>query len=685
MSDDYSMLTNLRREVDGLDLKREKQVYWPIFEAVSNSLDAIDEAGLNDTQIQIKIVRDISQLKIDGNYKDCRVDGIEVSDNGCGFTTENLQSFREIKSEHKLKWNGKGTGRLFWLKAFDYVEITSVYEAPVKAGLKRYTRNFSFKLPSGIHNVQTKETADAAFETKIRLCGYKSKYEQPFRSKRFSSLKTSLLKHFMPNLILREKFTIKIVDQDDTDVISNSDIPTVTDDLITVKGKKFKIQHMRVRTIDPEGHYVYYCSGKRVVGDPERVTVGGIPAKVLKTESGEPYFYCGFVTSDFLDSHVNNDRTSFTFEDESAGDGLLDDTWISMKNIQDSVNQSIQNYLSKEIEHLQAKKQENIDQVFAVELAGFEYVREENPQLFERLPVDASPDQIKEKVAIAHFKKRADSRRDVEELISRISNGSEDAEHFERDCIETLPVMMDTYKADLAQYVLFRAEVLKLLNKILQRKESGEHFLEKALHSLIFPMNVDERKSPKKFSTHKHNLWLFDDRFAFFDYIASDLQLKSHKTLPESDDASRPDVCVYMFSEDINKSKFDSVVIVELKRPGRIDHEKDKDPVKQLYGYIAEINKRIEDYRGVEVGISKSVQFYCFAVCDVESDFVREQVIADHQMIPIHGDKGYFLYNSQRRAYIELLSPKALLEMAYERNKIFFRHLKLADDLLKLS
>jgi hypothetical protein len=687
----FNLVTNVAGRVDNMPLRKDKDVYWPIFEAISNSFDAIEENGGGPTRITIRIIRDESQVELVDTPKDKRVDSVLIEDNGCGFTENNFQSFRELDSVKKRSWGGKGVGRLYWLKTFDQVEIDSIFVDDMN---EKKRRMLLFKLPSGPQDVNVSSVLQTSeVGTKIKLCGYKKEYEEPFRKKRLATLKNDILKHFMANLILQNDFEIKLFDGDESEYITVNDIPAVGKTVFSIQNQDFAVHHMRVSSVEPEGHFIYYCAGKRAVGMPEKVDSRlGLPKKVqafgtklANLESPEKsFYYMGFVTSKFLDKNVNVERTRFAIEDSTPGDGMLDETVITFAHIKAEVNNAIKDFLSQELADLQAGKDARIDEVFSSELPGFEYLRHQSPQLFQNLSVDATPDDIKETVAKAHFKNRAQTQKNITDLIERVAEDQEDANDFERECLTNLPQLLEVHRADLAQHVQFRAYVLRLLNKILSKNSNDKHYKEKTLHSLIFPMRVDERKKNKDdFSVHKHQLWLFDERFSFYDYVASDKELKSHKGLENSENGDRPDVCTYLFSEDITHTPFNSVVIVELKRPGRDGHE--EDPVKQVFRYIDEINQKIKDYRGQEVHINKdSTQFYCYVVCDTQTKFIQEEVVVDHEMIPIRGGGGYFMYHSKRRAYIELLSPKAVLRSAYERNLSFFRHLGLQDSVLKL-
>src|SRR4051794_20502486 len=77
----------------------------PVFEAVSNALDAINDRKSPGT-IQVQVLRHPDQL--DGGRGDPF--GFIVRDNGIGFTKENIDSFDEIYSVKKLNRGGKGRG-----------------------------------------------------------------------------------------------------------------------------------------------------------------------------------------------------------------------------------------------------------------------------------------------------------------------------------------------------------------------------------------------------------------------------------------------------------------------------------------------------------------------------------------------------------------------------------------------
>jgi hypothetical protein len=85
-------------------------------------------------------------------------------------------------------------------------------------------------------------------------------------------------------------------------------------------------------------------------------------------------------------------------------------------------------------------------------------------------------------------------------------------------------VSMDQ-KGVLAEYVMRRKAVLDLFDNLraFEDQEAEVAHKEAALHSLICPMGSDSTKM----DFEDHNLWMVDDRLAFFAYFSSDRRAKS--------------------------------------------------------------------------------------------------------------------------------------------------------------
>lgn len=149
-----SVKTNLHGRLRNTSLPANKGL-MPLFEAVVNSIHSIEESGKNvrDGKIIIDILRD-SQTTI--NFEDetskrgptakNEIIGFKITDNGIGFNAINFQSFETLDSEHKLDKGCRGVGRLLWLKAFNRVDIISIF----KQDKDLVKREFSFDVQNGV-------------------------------------------------------------------------------------------------------------------------------------------------------------------------------------------------------------------------------------------------------------------------------------------------------------------------------------------------------------------------------------------------------------------------------------------------------------------------------------------------------------------------------------------------------
>jgi hypothetical protein len=104
----------------------------PVFEAISNSIDAISEAKELSGRIDIDIIRDeasmFSQLEQSSAERQlAEIIGFAIKDNGIGFNDKNYREFNIADTTSKASSGGKGIGRFTWLKTFSKVEIESLF------------------------------------------------------------------------------------------------------------------------------------------------------------------------------------------------------------------------------------------------------------------------------------------------------------------------------------------------------------------------------------------------------------------------------------------------------------------------------------------------------------------------------------------------------------------------------
>ncbi len=111
----------------------------PLFEAISNAIDAIDEHkdGFLNHAIRIRLVA-THYLAHQGGDEVLVLDGFDISDDGVGFDDRNLASSQEAHTSSKVKVGGKGVGRFTFLKVFSNVHIRSVFQRQGETLLREF-------------------------------------------------------------------------------------------------------------------------------------------------------------------------------------------------------------------------------------------------------------------------------------------------------------------------------------------------------------------------------------------------------------------------------------------------------------------------------------------------------------------------------------------------------------------
>ncbi|TXH06529.1 MAG: ATP-binding protein [Candidatus Moraniibacteriota bacterium] len=663
----------------------------PLFEAIHNSIHAIQDLHGDNApskgRIEISIVRH--------DDEDAAIKGFTILDNGVGLNVDNYKAFRTPDSLHKFERGGKGIGRLGWLKVFENISIRSGYEHDKQ----KYFRSFDFLLTEDgqisniVHGLSNGQ--QPAQGTEIQLVGFTSNFSGKC-PKEFDKVAKKIVAHFIPLFAskaapsmllidgaesedLRDFFEKHIVEQIDQDFeikTSSEKADDVDEDELEeddeVENKselqepiKLQIKHLKChKSIRPKGgkgkgsyNWLFLCAHDRsVVEIPLDQALG------LKTLDDE-YIYIGCVSGDYLNEHVNQERTAFTFvaDVQKAINGA------AVKNLKDHLSSYIQEI--KEIKKVVARS-----------------IIDKNPQfLFLKGEIDQFIDGIKnnaneEEIKLEMFRRRMRRNKQFSHVNAEIKKSKDFSEEIKQKVDSYKGFLEEEKKGALAEYVLKRKSVLELLDRLLgynQEQDEEKHYLENAVHSLICPM----KKDAHDLEFEDHNLWIVDDRLAFFDYFTSD---KRYKDFVDVDSEDRPDLSFFYnscFAWRRPSDHTDSIVIVEFKRPGRDDYQrgdKHKDPIMQACSYIENFKSgnTIKDKSGKVIsGITEGTTFHCFIVADLTKSLMTTLQGMSYHHTP---DKAGLVIHSQHpQALIEVISYEKLLKDASTRNAVFFEKLGL--------
>ena len=656
-----------------------------LFEAVVNSIHAIEEAGFSSRagNITLEIIRD-TQQNIDFYSGDKRrgpdarkdIKGFKITDNGIGFTDLNMKSFLTLDSEYKADKGGRGVGRLLWLKAFTRVNVNSIYKDD---GGDLKSRAFLFTADSG---VSEEKITDIAPETKRMTCIHLDGFGRRFREssrKTARAIANSLFEHCLWYFV-REGSAPSIIINDDDERISldafyeEHMVSSAETERIMIKGKEFDLTHIKLRSNSSHSHVIAFCAAKRLVRE-ESIT-GKIPGLYgkLRDESGE-FVYACYVTSSFLDETVRSERTGFDIMENTAE--LFAQTEISLSEIREAVIAKASAHLAEYLEENKAKAIDRVEHFVSRKAPRYRPILARI--IGDKLIVD--PNISDKELDLTLHKHLAEIEEQLLVTGHDVMNPQEEEEfpEYQRRLQEYLRTAEDIKKSDLANYVSHRRVILELLGKVIQRGEDGRYAREDLIHNLIMPMGNDSNGV----MPDSCNLWLLDERLAFHDYLASDKTLVAMPII-DSTATKQPDLCAlnvfdnpFLFSEG-NKLPLASIVVVEIKRPMRNDAAggEDKDPIEQALGYLDRIRQgKIMTSSGRPIPKSENIPGFCYVLCDITPSIEKRCVI--HDAIRTSDGLGYFFYHKTFGAYVEVMSFDRLVNAAKERNRAFFDKLGL--------
>jgi hypothetical protein len=228
--------------------------------------------------------------------------------------------------------------------------------------------------------------------------------------------------------------------------------------------------------------------------------------------------------------------------------------------------------------------------------------------------------------------------------------------------------IIEVGNSKLSEYVIHRKLVIDLFDKLLKKKAT-----ERAIHSLIFPLQT----LSDDISFEDHNLWMIDEKLSYHKYLASDKQFTKIKPV-DSDSQDRPDIIIFNkpFAFANNDKPYDSIVLIEFKRPMRDDYTDDENPILQVNKYAREIiNSEVRDKYGREFDLGKNTPIYAYIICDLTRKLKSYATDAGYKLSP--DSAGYFFFNENYNMYVEIMSFDKILRNSKATNRVLFEKLNL--------
>jgi hypothetical protein len=656
-----SLTMNLVKRIERLPKpKNASDAMQPLFEAVSNSIHSAREKFRDKVHERGRISINVETGRRQAFVK------IAVEDNGVGLDRKNFSAFKETDTDNKLTIGGKGVGRLLWLDCFEKIHLKTHY----KDGSSYRYRSFDFELrqKDQIRNLKQRVPASNPQGTGVSIVfeglrdnGYRKKF--PGRAAYIFQHFTS---HFLPTFIGGRSPQIEVHCRGET-----KSFPSAINEIIRRRLDEPDLQTEfgsmsitlmdcdKVASSDLKGtHFVHFIAHDRtVLSQPIDARLG---FKYFGPDDRSVFHACVF--GKFLDDNVNQERTSFVFEDA-----------IIEKIVNDVCMPKIEDFLAVPLrEHKKAQRTIISSIVNSYPSVAFGSTSE----LQKHLPLgELNEDAIYGHLSQERYRRDERQAEKIRAVLAKVRGGNLSGEAFFSAVKEASAAIEDAEQKSLTEYIVRRKVVLDFLDvlvtKVRNDSEDSSYQREDVLHAFICPLKVSTLSdgNSKIVPATSHDLWIVDERLTFAQYFSSDVPFARLVSKLKSKD--RPDILIFDRVHGLRQSSQSSkVLLVEFKRPGRRNYSDDENPQHQIERYVRQLlNGEQIDVQGRPVHLRQDTAFYCYIVADrigrMDEWTFSWSPTADGRGRVYRPGNGF-------NGSIELIGWDALIEDARERNKAFF-------------
>lgn len=671
--------------VDSVDLSKS-EAFLPLYESIVNSIISLLRTSREDGKIDVFIERDTLKDSEPDLFdkKVPPIKSIEIVDNGEGFTEENFLSFNAPYSRLNKKYGCKGIGRFTMLAMFSQIKVVSTY----KEGNVWFRRKFVFDGTKELvcdYKGELDEDVEHELQTKVKLVECNNDELKPYTARNVEEIAKGVKNHCFIYYLCGQLPTINIIEQTE-EGLKSLDVKSFftleqkdKEKEIEVRDEKFLLYVVKSpKENNRKYNYVYFCANSRTVGGKRDLSKVDNLFLYPILEHGESVFLDIYVVSDYLDAHINNSRTSFKIPDSNGEFNGDPSTEISMEEILIRIAEELAGLYETFV--LETKKRTVHEAKQYIETQAPQYrsflLRQD---VLNRMPPHLSAEKKEEffhREAVMAEKKLEEK---INAFIEQNEFNDEQIGQMVRDMREKSAYDMDK----LTDYVMRRKAVVRLFRKMLDAKDDGKYELESLIHNLIFPMGLTN----KEVSYQYHNLWLLDERFATYQFIASDKSISSISRVKSS---LEPDLIMFNKESDYidNRMTFgpddageiDSMVVFEFKRPGDTAHQKKK--TDKAWDFSELIIKYFDDflyrgknknYRKNPVYVDSNTPKYGYVIMDIIPAEL-EKYNLDHgwKKTPFGS---YFRILPEINLHLETITYQNLLKNVEKRMNPFFDHL----------
>lgn len=519
-------------------IPKAQNVFQPLFEAITNSIEAIDLRRNNEIDFSPYIIIDIFFNKgTDGS--NVSLAKINVTDNGIGFNDENFKRFLTFKDDSK-GFNNKGSGRIQIVHSFVQSIYTSIYrdaEGSLRKRVFIMSKAEEFLRNNAISQIVANDSAETgeSVETILSMNQLHEKCDDKiFCECSIDSLRNMLINHYIMRFCAYgtslPKLTINyhnIESIEETRTITNTDIPTPyidnksffvpkykissdfkrleqTDEQVEIKFKSFKLPSSQL-----DNNTVRFTCKKELV---ESLNVR-VPKLPKKFEIDASHFLI-LLSSTYFDETITDTRDDFEILSKTEfkkrakiyGD-------IEPQIVFDDVQDKVADVAAKCMPEI-AKQYDN-QQKTIEELKRIYFLSED---AISEADIDDSVEDILIKAYSYDAKliaKQDAVYQQKQKLLASLDTTSptykEDLEAIVIDLVKQIPLQR---KESLSRYITHRTLVLDLFERLIGKdtdiqKESDRSIDERLIHNLI----LNQHGTNSEYS----DIWMLNEDYLYYE------------------------------------------------------------------------------------------------------------------------------------------------------------------------
>ena len=518
-------------------IQKAKHKYQPLWEVITNAIEAIKDPNNQNTTNKITISFCYSSTLIPEAPS---FDKIIIEDSGIGFNDENFVRFLRFNDDSKGN-NNRGTGRFQIMHYFEEARFESIY----KDNMQFRKRSFIVSCKQSyiaknavVFYEKTEDVHDTNTGTKVILQTIKDQRDlrlYSYDNIRTKELTKAIKEHYILLFCANKQMPIIEIKyiKDDTvelvETISNKDFPkpdksfetwinyvaydpTLMEYTKQEDRENFKIDTFVFKKDDLQSNSISIICKGEVVPDIN------LDFDFLKrNDSIEGKRFLVYVSSGYFDNLMGNTRDHLDLVRKdiiSNGELPLSDKVIFYEDINTAVN----NELYKQYPIIAEKEKqykiqiEKLKSMFLLDSKTIDQI------LAGRQNKTFTEEQFLEKVYA--YDSANDAQRDIEikkhlESLTLLNPSSNDYNEQFNSILSSLTSLIPiSNRTDITRYVARRKLILDLFEKALNfqlkiQKESKHKCNEQILHNIVFKQSSSD--------PNDSNLWLLNEDYIYYD------------------------------------------------------------------------------------------------------------------------------------------------------------------------